>query len=181
MCESDVVTPMLLKMASMGDEVAFRKIYNTIAGFLYSICLKYFPNKSEASDIFQDGVVKIFVNLGKFRGEGSFEGWAGRIMFTTCIDMLKKKKREFIDFGAELPDIMTATDPSGLEKLALNELFHVVEQMPPGYRNAFSMFYFHGLNHKEIANHLGISVGTSKAQLFRAKRYLQGVLDAKSD
>lgn len=167
------VTPGMLEKAMLGDEASFREIYDTISGLLYSICLKYSADKNDASDIFQEGFIKIFVNLTKFRDEGSFEGWAARIMANTCIDHLKKRKKELLSFPEEMPVDRHTTEQAGPEKLFMKDMFGLICKMPHGYRNTFSMFYLDGFNHKEIAIRQGITIGTSKAQLFRAKRYLQ--------
>lgn len=173
MYSSSSISPGLLKSATHGDAAAFRKVYDSIAGLLFKICLKYFPNRNDAGDVFQDGMIKIYRNLEKFRGEGSFEGWAARIMFTTCIDGLKRKKRDRISFRAELPENSWAIEQAGPGNLNMQDLIRQVQLLPHGYRTTFSLFYLDGLNHKEIAGRLGITVGTSKAQLFHARKYLQ--------
>jgi len=159
-------------MSTIGDEKAFKAIYDKLAGKMYSLCLRYAGNSYDANDFFQEGIIRVYKNLSGFKGSGSFEGWARKIFVNTCLDMLKTKQRTVFD---QLSDDMQLTSSSieGLEKLSQNELLKMIQQLPNGYRRIVNLYLVEEYNHKQIAEMLGISEGTSKSQLSRAKTILQ--------
>ena len=159
-------------MSTIGDEKAFKAIYDKLAGKMYSLCLRYAGNSYDANDFFQEGIIRVYKNLSGFKGSGSFEGWARKIFVNTCLDMLKTKQRTVFD---QLSDDMQLTSSSieGLEKLSQNELLKMIQQLPNGYRTIVNLYLVGEYNHKQIAEMLGISEGTSKSQLSRAKTILQ--------
>jgi RNA polymerase sigma-70 factor (ECF subfamily) len=159
-------------MSTIGDEKAFKAIYDKLAGKMYSLCLRYAGNSYDANDFFQEGIIRVYKNLSGFKGSGSFEGWARKIFVNTCLDMLKTKQRTVFD---QLSDDMQLTSSSieGLEKLSQNELLKMIQQLPNGYRTIVNLYLVEEYNHKQIAEMLGISEGTSKSQLSRAKTILQ--------
>ncbi|MEI2750138.1 MAG: RNA polymerase sigma factor [Ferruginibacter sp.] len=159
-------------MSTIGDEKAFKAIYDKLAGKMYSLCLRYAGNSYDANDFFQEGIIRVYKNLSGFKGSGSFEGWARKIFVNTCLDMLKTKQRTVFD---PLSDDMQLTSSTiqGLEKLSQAELLKMIQQLPNGYRTIVNLYLVEEYNHKQIAEMLGISEGTSKSQLSRAKTILQ--------
>lgn len=159
-------------MAINTDEKSFRKIYDMLAGKMYSLCVRYAGNTNDANDLFQEGLIRLYKNLSKYQGTGSFEGWARRIFVNTCLDHLKNKQKLLfteLTTSLELP----ANDLNGVDRLSKADLLNVIQKLPNGYRLIVNLYLVEGYNHKEIAGMLGISEGTSKSQLSRAKTLLQ--------
>jgi RNA polymerase sigma-70 factor (ECF subfamily) len=139
------------------------------------VCLRYAANAEEAEDILQEGFVKVFKKLSSFRSEGSFEGWIRRIFVNTSIEYFRRK-----NYLQPITEREEATVEgkylSVLDNLAERDIISLVQQLSPGYRTVFNMYVVEGYTHKEIADSLGISEGTSKSQLSRAKLILQGLV-----
>jgi len=171
-CNPEYDLEVLLTMASDGDEKAFRAIYDMLSGKMYSLCLRYAGNSSDADDLFQEGIIRVYKNLSAFKGIGSFEGWARRIFVNVCLDHLKSKQK--LIFGELNENInATSTELTGIRKLTQADLLKIIQQLPNGYRTIVNLYLVEEYNHREIAEMLGISEGTSKSQLSRAKTILQ--------
>lgn len=145
---------------------------------MYGVCLRYAGNTEDANDLLQEGFIKVYKNLGKFRSEGSFEGWIRRIFVNTSIEHFRKKVKlynvtEVQENTLEDPDI------SVLDSLAEKDVIALVNELSPGYKTVFNMHVIEGYSHKEIASALGITEGTSKSQLARAKGVLKKSLEKK--
>ena len=162
----------LIKACSNGDSKAFRKIYEIHSGTMYSICLRYMNNEDEAKDALQEGFIKVFKNISKFKFTGSFEGWMKRIFVNSSIELIRKRKMH-LDLSElnsnELP--LTAKIETG--SMDAEKMMTLVQQLPEGYRTVFNMFIVDGYSHKEISDYLEISESTSKTQLFKARKQLQ--------
>ena len=162
----------LIKACSNGDSKAFRKIYEIHSGTMYSICLRYMNNEDEAKDALQEGFIKVFKNISKFKFTGSFEGWMKRIFVNSSIELIRKRKMH-LDVSElnsnELP--LTAKIETG--SMDAEKMMTLVQQLPEGYRTVFNMFIVDGNSHKEISDYLEISESTSKTQLFKARKQLQ--------
>lgn len=151
-------------------------LYHKFKAKMFAICLRYSSDYHSAEDILQDGFVKVFKNIHKFRGEGSFEGWMRRVFVNTAIEHFRKK--------THLYPILDIAE-SGLEefnsdvfdKLAVDNLMDMIQTLSPGYRIVFNMYVIEGYSHKEISNELNISEGTSKSQLSRARQILKGKVE----
>ena len=168
------INAVLVKRAADGDESAFNEIYKTLSGKMYSICLRYAADTNEANDIFQDGFIKLYRNLGSYRGEGSFEGWARRVFVTTSLDALKKKKIQYSDLDEDIS--IAAKDTTIHDKLNLDHLMKIITKLPHGYRTIINLHIIENYSHKEIGEMLGISESGSKSKLHQAKNYLKNIL-----
>ena len=142
-----------------------------------SICLRYSKNRQEAEEIVNDGFIKILSNLDKYNVNLSFKGWLRRIMINTSIDFFRKNEKHYNSL-----DIVYAQNVSvsaeGLKKLSEEEIMNVVQNLPPSYRMVFNLFVVEGYKHDEIAQKLGISVGTSKSNLAKARMKLKIMLQS---
>lgn len=151
------------------------ELYQRFAPKMYGVCLRYATGAEEAQDMLQEGFIKIFKKLESFRGEGSFEGWIRRIFVNTAIEHFRRK-----NYLQPITEREEATVEgkylSVLDDLAARDIIGLVQQLSPGYRTVFNMYVVEGYTHKEIADSLGISEGTSKSQLSRAKLILQGLV-----
>src|SRR6059058_6403943 len=154
-----------------------QELYQRYAPKMYGVCLRYAGSVEEAEDILQEGFIKIFNKIGSFRSEGSFEGWIRRIFVNTAIEHFRKKIRlQPITENEE--ETVEGKYLSVLDSLAEKDIIQLVQQLSPGYRTVFNMYVIEGYTHRQIAEALGISEGTSKSQLSRAKMILQDLVKA---
>lgn len=143
---------------------------------MYGVCLRYSGNVDDANDLLQEGFIKVFKNLLKFRGEGSFEGWMRRIFVNTSIEHFRKKIKLY-NVSEVQENTIEDTDLNILDTLAEKDIITLVNELSPGYKTVFNMYVIEGYSHKEIADMLGITEGTSKSQLARAKGVLKKSLE----
>lgn len=152
-------------------------LYEIYARKMYSICLRYSSDADSAQDLLQDGFMKVFANVGSFQDKGSFEGWLKRIFINLALENLRKKKSviQTSDDIQNLPDIVDdSTEDEQMYKISENELLKMVQDLPHGYSTVFNLYAIEDYSHKEIADMLGISEGTSRSQYVRARQLLQG-------
>lgn len=165
----------LLEGCREGDRKMQQELYNRFAPKMYGVCLRYASNAEEAEDILQEGFIKIFNKINSYRGEGSFEGWIRRIFVNTAIEHFRKKT--YLQPITETEEnTVEGKYLSVLDSLAEKDIIQMVQQLSPGYRTVFNMYVVEGYTHKQIADMLGISEGTSKSQLSRAKLILQDLV-----
>ena len=155
-----------------GEARAQKIVYEGYAARMMAVCLRYVANQADAEDVLIESFMRVFERVNQFRNEGSFEGWVRRIMVTESLMFLRKNKslRQEIplDTVMEAPDYQWAD-----ENLQTDDLLRIVAQLPAGYRTVFNLFAIEGYSHAEIATLTGISEGTSKSQLSRARALLQ--------
>lgn len=164
----------LIKKAQKGNKAAIEQLYTQQEQKWFCLCLRYAHNRSEAEDIFQEGVTKVFQALKTFdTKKGSFSGWSNRVIINTALRYLKKYQwqQSFTDLELTQKNIDWSNDILG--DITTKELINLIQQLPSGYRVVFNMREIEGYSHKEIAEALNISVGTSKSQLSKAKKVLQ--------
>jgi RNA polymerase sigma-70 factor (ECF subfamily) len=162
----------LIRGCLSGDSRMQEALYNRFAPKMYAVCLRYSNNADDAQDLLQEGFVKIFKNLDRFRAEGSFEGWVRRVFVNTSIEHYRKKVN-LTSTSEREEALIEDSSVNALDKLAEKDIIALVQQLSPGYRAVFNMYAIEGYSHKEIGTILGISEGTSKSQLARAKGILQ--------
>ena len=162
----------LIRGCLSGDSRMQEALYNRFAPKMYAVCLRYSNNADDAQDLLQEGFIKIFKNLDRFRAEGSFEGWVRRVFVNTSIEHYRKKVN-LTSTSEREEALIEDSSVNALDKLAEKDIIALVQQLSPGYRAVFNMYAIEGYSHKEIGTILGISEGTSKSQLARAKGILQ--------
>jgi len=167
----------LLEGCIRGDRKMQRELYNRFAPKMYGVCLRYAGSAEEAEDILQEGFIKVFRKIASYRGEGSFEGWIRRIFVNTAIEYYRKKTY-LQPITEHEENSVEGKYLSVLDNLAEKDIINLVQQLSPGYRTVFNMYVVEGYTHKQIADVLGISEGTSKSQLSRAKQILQELVQA---
>ena len=155
-----------------GDRQMQELLYHRFSPKMYAVCLRYSGNSEDARDLLQEGFIKIFKNLIKYRGDGSFEGWIRRIFVNTSIEHFRKKV--YLQNVSETQE-NTVEDKEWtvLDNLAEKDIINMIHELSPGYKTVFNMHVIEGYSHKEIADMLGINEGTSKSQLARAKMVLK--------
>ena len=145
---------------------------------MYGVCLRYAGNPEDANDTLQEGFIKVFKNIDKFRSEGSFEGWVRRIFVNTAIEQFRKKIKLY-NVTEVQENTIEDKEFDALDVLAAKDIIGIVNELSPGYKAVFNMHVIEGYSHKEIADILGITEGTSKSQLARAKGVLKKLVDAR--
>ncbi|MBP4138831.1 RNA polymerase sigma factor [Flavobacterium geliluteum] len=163
-----------IKQCVQNDRGGQLKIYQLFSPVLYGICLKYMKNEDDAKDVFQEAFIIVFEKIHQYKFEGSFEGWLKRIFINKLIETLNKKRKESFFLDVFDPDV-NVTDEEELEIFPIEQekLLEYIRDLPDQYRMVFNLYVFEKMKHKEIAELLKISEGTSKSNLNRAKRILQ--------
>lgn len=148
-------------------------LYRQFFGYAMAICLRYASNKDEAIEILNDGFLKIFNHIQSYDTSRPFKSWLSKIMANTAIDHLRSRKK--ISFSEDITQAydLGVHDDKALDKLAYEEILLLVQDLPPAYKTVFNLYVMEGFQHQEIADLLGISEGTSKSNLFKAKRILK--------
>ena len=166
----------LIQGSIRGDRQMQELLYHRFSPKMYAVCLRYSGNADDAQDLLQEGFIKVFKNLSKFRGDGSFEGWIRRIFVNTSIEHFRKKVNMYT--VTETQEVTIEDKGLGvLDNLAEKDIIAMIHQLPPGYRAVFNLHVIEGYSHKEIADMLGINEGTSKSQLARAKGVLRKMVE----
>ncbi len=165
----------LIKGCIAGKPHYQKLLYQRFAPKMFGICLRYAKEYQQAEDILQEGFIKIYNNLHKFRGEGSFEGWVRRIFINSAIEHYRKAVPLYPIIDSD-HNPLRIVDETVFSQLAAKDLLDLVQQLAYGYRTVFNLYVIEGYSHKEIANMLNISEGTSKSQLARARYMLQKMI-----
>ena len=147
-----------------------------------AVCDRYTNNQDDALEILNDGFLKIFKEIHRYKPAysdviSSFKGWLRKIMVYTAIDHFRKNHK--YAFTAELDNgviQVSAQNETALDRLSYEEIIRSVQKLTPGYRTVFNLFIIEGFTHEEISEKLGISTGTSKSNLAKARRQLQKIL-----
>jgi RNA polymerase sigma-70 factor (ECF subfamily) len=167
----------LIEACKQNKRKARNRLYQLYANKFLGICLRYTRNKTEAEDVLHDSFIKIFTKIDQYTGKGSFEGWMKRIVTNTAIQLLRDRiqERKVFDENKEVEQDAEITEEQNedLPRLDAKDLMQIIQNLPDGYRAVFNMYVFEGMGHKEIAETLNISEGTSKSQYFRAKQLLR--------
>jgi len=169
---------LLIEGCLNGDRKSQKALYDKYAPKLFTLCLRYTKHYRDAEDVLQDGFVKLFNNLDKFKGDGSFEGWVRRIFVNTAIQQFRNKKLQTVN--SELyENVLVDSRASGLDNLYYKDLLKKWQSLSRGYRTVFQLYAIEGFSHQEIANVMGISESTSKSQYLRARGMLRTSLQEK--
>ncbi|MFN0120376.1 MAG: RNA polymerase sigma factor [Blastocatellia bacterium] len=180
------VSDFELAQASAGGRMeAFEELYQRHHRRVYSLCLRMLSNPTEAEDMSQEVFVQLYRKIGSFRGESAFTTWLHRMTVNQVLMHFRKKGvkleqtteegdelNSVVQAGTEKPHAMPVLDRIGLDR--------AIAQLSPGYRTVFVLHDVEGFEHEEIARSLGISVGTSKSQLHKARLRLRDLLNRKS-
>lgn len=147
--------------------------------------MRYAEDRQEATDILQDGFIKVFEKISLYDDNGSFEGWVRRIIVNTAIDAIRRKKKEILTDDTSVYQSSESIDPdnSGDENiykgLSIKDVVEAMQELSPMYRAVFNLYVMDGLTHQEIAEELDISVGTSKSNLSKARANIKAILQSK--
>ncbi len=169
----------LIKGCIEGEAEMQKMLYDRFSSKMYGVCLRYAENTEDANDVMQEGFIKVYKSLSKFRAEGSFEGWVRRIFVNTSIEHYRKKVKLY-NVTEVQENTIEDTNLDVLDSLATKDILNMVNELSPGYKQVFNMHVIEGYSHKEIAEVLGITEGTSKSQLARAKGVLKKIIETRS-
>ncbi len=168
-----------------GDRKRQQQVYERYYGKMMGLCMRYARDHAEAQDLLQEGFIKVFTKIEKYNRQGSFEGWIRRIIVNNAIDSFRRKKNDFVltdsdyvlDLHHEPPEDEDTESRYG--NIKADDIVAAIQKLSPAYRNVFNLYVVENYSHKEISEMLGISVGTSKSNLAKAKRNLRKILEKK--
>lgn len=166
----------LIDKCLKGETKAQKALFDKFAPKMMTVCLRYVSDYERAEDVLQDGFIKVFKNLEKFKHEGSFEGWIRRTMINTSLDHLRKGKNAPIDTDISEAEYLAGDSENSLSQLRVEEIMALIQKMPTGYRTVFNLFAIEGYSHQEIADELGVTESTSKTQYRKARNYLINII-----
>ena len=153
-----------------------KSLYEEFYAYALSICLRYADNREEASEILNDGFMKIFNNIKLFDLSRAFKPWLRKIMVNTAINHYHQKQRNIQ--AAEIDQARYESDTETIiSGISYQEIIAMLQKLPPAYRTVFNLHVLEGYKHEEIAAMLNITVGTSKSNLFKAKESLKKIMN----
>ncbi len=169
----------IIALCRKQDRKAQKFLYERYAPKFFGVCKRYVKNREDAEDVMIEGIFKILMNIEKYEGKGSFEGWMRRIVVNECLMFLRKKHNfhlsiegDNIDIGAK---VVTVVD-----ELAERDILDLLNRLPTGYRTIFNLYVVEGFKHREIAEMLNISINTSKSQLILAKKRMKNLIEKRN-
>lgn len=170
----------LAQKSAGGNIAAFEILYDRYHRRTYSLCLRMTNSQTEAEDLTQEVFIQLFRKIGSFRGASAFSTWLHRLTVNQVLMHFRKRsvKSEKTSEDGEMPDqIVSGTEnPEKMpivDRIALN---NAIAELPNGYRSVFVLHDIEGYEHEEVARIMGISVGTSKSQLHKARLKLRGLI-----
>ncbi|MFT5859642.1 MAG: RNA polymerase sigma factor (sigma-70 family) [Flavobacteriaceae bacterium] len=169
----------VVKGCLRGKTNAQKELYDQFSKDMFKICLMYGKDYDKANDLLQEGFIKVFHNLHKYDTHGALGGWIRRVIVNVCIDAHRADKwsknrqslEESIEYELQDEDPL---DPGQIYER--DDFLRIIKGLPTGYSTILNLYFLEEMKHAEIAEKLDISVGTSKSQLFKAKRYLKNIL-----
>jgi RNA polymerase sigma-70 factor (ECF subfamily) len=167
----------LLKGCLEGRKEIQKQLYQKYASTMLGICLRYFQTREEAEDALQEGFIRVFTNLVRFRNEGSLEGWIKRIMVNTSLNLVRNQMKHQFHMDIEDAESDLSEEEEITGNISRDEMLRLLQELPNGYRMVFNLYEIEGYSHKEIAEALSVTVSTSKTQLLKARKLLQKKLN----
>lgn len=164
----------LVRECIAGNRSMQNLLYNAYAPGMFVVCQRYCKSRADAEEVLQEGFIKVFTNLHQFKFRGSLEGWIKRIMINCALESLRKKHKLYPILNIENDSVYELYDDDLIfSNLNAKELIEMIQELPAMCRFVFNLYVFEGFKHKEIAEILKISEGTSKSHLFDARNILQ--------
>lgn len=173
--EEDIINGCIKKQGKFQEA-----LYNLYSSRMMSICLRYTNSKEDAEDVFHEAFVKAFNKIYQYSG-GNFYSWLRKVFVTTAINYyhFHKKYKDNIELQELISDEHEDHYSNAIEKLSADELIAILNELPHGYKTVLNLYAIEGFSHKEIAEMLNISEGTSKSQLFKGKAMLKTIIEDK--
>jgi RNA polymerase sigma-70 factor (ECF subfamily) len=166
----------LVKRCAKRDNAARKQLYDMFSAQMFSICLRYTKNRSQAEDVFQESFLKVFENIGSIKNVAALPGWIKMIFVHTSIDFLRMEMK-FNLHDTDVSEQKIYVDQDIISDMSVAELNELIQELPVKSRTVFNLYVVEGYSHREISEIMGISEGTSKSQLFDAKQKLKKKLN----
>ncbi len=175
----------LCRLATSGNIAAFELLYERYHRRTYSLTLRMTSSQTEAEDLTQEVFIQLFRKIGSFRGDSAFSTWLHRLTVNQVLMHFRRRsvKNERTSDDGEMPEqtVHGTSNPNRMQVVDRIALKNAIAELPNGYRNVFVLHDVEGFEHEEVARIMGISVGTSKSQLHKARLKLRGLLIKKQD
>ena len=173
-----MILEQLIYECTKNNTKAQEQLYHLLAPKLFAVCLKYSRSYEEAQDNLQESILLVFEKISQYKNSGSFEGWAKRVVINYVLQQYRNQK-VFEIVSEKIPD----TDEVEIEdeNVSLEFLTKIIQELPDRYRLVFNLYVMDGYSHKEIAEMLGINIGTSKSNLARAKAILKDKIESNNN
>lgn len=171
-----------IRGCTLNNRESQKKIYNSFFSYGMAICDRYTKRKEDAMEIFNDSFLKVFKEIHRYKPAyademNSFKGWIRKIIIYTAIDHCRKYNKH--NYNADLDASMISLpieEENAFDMISHDEIIYAIRELSPAYRTVLNLFIIDGFSHEEIAGQLGISIGTSKSNLFKARQQLQKIL-----
>ena len=175
----------LCRLATSGNLAAFEMIYQRYHRRTYGLALRMTGSQTEAEDLTQEVFIQLFRKIGSFRGDSAFSTWLHRMTVNQVLMHFRRRsvKNERTSEDGEMPEqtVRGTANPNKMQVVDRIALKNAIAELPNGYRNVFVLHDIEGFEHEEVARMMGISVGTSKSQLHKARLKLRGLLIKQKD
>jgi RNA polymerase sigma-70 factor (ECF subfamily) len=171
-CFTEDELSSVLQACLAGDQRAQRSLINQFLGYAKRVCQRYTAHPSETEEIINEGFLKVFTHLDRYDPTQPFKAWFRTILVNTAVDYYRKQQKWANRLSLDEVDLADWNDDV-ISAISAQEILDLVRQLPPAYRMVFTMFVVEGYSHREIADLLGIQEGTSKSNLYDARRKLQ--------
>jgi RNA polymerase sigma factor (sigma-70 family) len=168
---------LLLQGCKKNDRESQRLLYQHYYGYAMSICMRYCRSYEESKEIVNDGFMKVFKKIDQHVTESSFKAWLRKIMINSAIDHYRKEVKHQNHTDIEQAVLPVTASNHAIDDLSYAELIGMVQRLSPGYRAVFNLHVIDGFTHEEISGILGISEGTSKSNLMKARENLKKMLE----
>lgn len=172
-----MIIEQLIHDCCKGNTKAQEQLYRLLSSKLFSVCLKYSRSYEEAQDNFQEGFLLLFKKINQFKFKGSFEGWAKRLMINFILQQYRNQG-VFEIISEKIPNEEEVEIDE--DNVSMDFLIKIIQELPDRYRLVFNLYVMDGYSHKEIAEMLAITIGTSKSNLARAKTILKEKIESQA-
>jgi RNA polymerase sigma factor (sigma-70 family) len=171
----------LLEGCKNNQRISQHKFYDWLKSYAVQICFRYSSNHQDIEDLVSEGFIKVFKKIHLYDGdlygfdEHTFKGWFKKVIINNCIDKLRKKQL-LVEFHPHM-NVVVVNDNTAttFDKLNYKDIIDSISELSPMYKTVFNLFVIEGMSHEEISQVLGISIGTSKSNLFKAKENLRTI------
>ncbi len=166
----------LIKQSLQNNRQAQKLLYEKFSPKMLSLCAYYIKDLQQSEEVMLNGFLKVFTKLKQYSQQGSFEGWIRKIMVFECISYLRKKNKLIFTDNIEIfePIIENEVELT----IAVEDLHNYINTLPEGCKIVFNMYVIEGYKHAEIAEILNVGIGTTKTQLYRARKALQEMISS---
>lgn len=167
---------LLIQGCKQNDRESQRLLYQHYYGYAISICARYCRSLEESKEVVNDGFMKVFKKIDQHETESSFKAWLRRIMINAAIDHYRKEVKHYHQSTIDEVSPAIVTN-NAVDDLSYAELIGMIQRLSPAYRAVFNLHVIDGFTHEEVSGILGISEGTSKSNLMKARENLKSMLD----